>query len=197
MKKKGLVTIIIIAVVVLVIYLWFKSGYNAMVEKQEEVEAQWAQVENVYQRRADLIPNIVNTVKGYAQHEESTLTAVIEARAKATSITIDPSNITPEQLEQFQMAQDQLSSALNRLMAVQENYPDLKANEQFMALITELEGSENRIAVERRNFNEKAKEYNQYIRKFPRNIIASMFGFEKVGYFKAKEGADVAPTVQF
>ena len=197
MKKKSLVTIIIIAVVVLVIYLWFKSGYNAMVEKQETVQAQWAQVENVYQRRADLIPNLVATVKGYAQHEQGTLTAVIEARSKATGITIDPSNITPEQLAQFQEAQDQLSGALSRLLVSIERYPELKANENFMALQAQLEGTENRITVERQKFNETAKDYNQYIRKFPRNIIASMFDFEKVGYFKAQAGSEVAPKVEF
>lgn len=197
MKKKSLVTILIIVAVVLVIYLWFKSGYNAMVEKQEAVQAQWAQVENVYQRRADLIPNLVATVKGYAQHEQGTLTAVIEARAKATSVNIDPSNITPEQLAQFQEAQDQLSGALSRLLVSIERYPDLKANENFMALQAQLEGTENRITVERQKFNEKAMEYNQYIRKFPRNIIAGMFDFEKVGYFKAQAGAETAPKVEF
>ncbi|MBQ2187564.1 MAG: LemA family protein [Bacteroidales bacterium] len=197
MKKKGLVTILVIVAVVLVIYLWFKSGYNAMVEKQEAVQAQWAQVENVYQRRADLIPNLVATVKGYAQHEQGTLTAVIEARAKATSVNIDPSNITPEQLAQFQEAQDQLSGALSRLLVSIERYPDLKANENFMALQAQLEGTENRITVERQKFNEKAMEYNQYIRKFPRNIIAGMFDFEKVGYFKAQAGAETAPKVEF
>lgn len=197
MKKKGLTTIIIIAAIALVIYLWFKSGYNAMVEKQETVQASWAQVENVYQRRMDLIPNLVATVKGYAQHEQGTLTAVIEARAKATGVTIDPSNITPQQLAQFQEAQDQLSGALSRLLVSIERYPELKANENFMALQSQLEGTENRITVERQKFNETAKDYNQYIRKFPRNIIASMFDFEKVGYFQAKAGADVAPTVEF
>jgi LemA protein len=197
MKKKGLTTILIIVAVVLVIYLWFKSGYNAMVEKQEAVQAQWAQVENVYQRRADLIPNLVSTVKGYAQHEQGTLTAVIEARAKATSVNIDPSNITPEQLAQFQEAQDQLSGALSRLLVSIERYPELKANENFMALQAQLEGTENRITVERQKFNETAMDYNQYIRKFPRNIIASMFDFEKVGYFKAQAGAETAPKVEF
>ena len=195
--KKGLKTIIIIAVIAVVIYLWFKSGYNAMVEKQETVQAQWAQVENVYQRRADLIPNLVATVKGYAEHEQGTLTAVIEARAKATGVTIDPTNITPEQLEQFQAAQDQLSGALSRLLVSIERYPDLKANENFMALQSQLEGTENRIAVERQKFNDTAKDYNQYIRKFPRNIIASLFDFEKVGYFKAQSGAETAPKVEF
>lgn len=197
MKKKSIVTIVIIAAIVLAIYLWFKSGFNSMVEKQEEVQSQWAQVENVYQRRMDLIPNLVATVKGYAEHEQSTLTAVIEARSKATGVTIDPSNITPEQLAQFQEAQDQLSGALSRLLVSIERYPELKANENFLALQSQLEGTENRITVERQKFNEKAKEYNQYIRKFPRNIIAGMFDFEKVGYFQAKAGADVAPKVEF
>ena len=195
--KKGLKTIIIIAIIAVVIYLWFKSGYNAMVEKQETVQAQWAQVENVYQRRADLIPNLVATVKGYAEHEQGTLTAVIEARAKATGVTIDPTNITPEQLEQFQAAQDQLSGALSRLLVSVEAYPELKANENFLALQSQLEGTENRIAVERQKFNDTAKDYNQYIRKFPRNIIASLFDFEKVGYFKAQAGAETAPKVEF
>ena len=195
--KKSIVTIVIIAVVVLAIYLWFKSGYNAMVEKQETVQAQWAQVENVYQRRADLIPNLVATVKGYAEHEQGTLTAVIEARAKATGVTIDPTNITPDQLEQFQAAQDQLSGALSRLLVSIERYPELKANENFMALQAQLEGTENRITIERQKFNETAKDYNQYIRKFPRNIIANMFDFEKVGYFKAQAGAETAPKVEF
>ena len=195
--KKGLKTIIIIAIIAVVIYLWFKSGYNAMVEKQETVQAQWAQVENVYQRRADLIPNLVATVKGYAAHEEGTLTAVIEARAKATGVTIDPTNITPEQLEQFQAAQDQLSGALSRLLVSVEAYPELKANENFLALQSQLEGTENRITVERQKFNDTAKDYNQYIRKFPRNIIASIFDFEKVGYFKAQAGAETAPKVEF
>jgi LemA protein len=197
MKKSKIVTIVIIVAIVLAIYLWFKSGYNAMVMKQEAVQAQWAQVENVYQRRADLIPNLVATVKGYAEHEQGTLTAVIEARAKATGVTIDPSNITPEQLAQFQEAQDQLSGALSRLLVSIERYPDLKANENFMALQSQLEGTENRITVERQKFNETAMDYNQYIRKFPRNIIASMFDFEKVGYFKAQAGSEVAPKVEF
>ena len=193
MKKS---TIIIIAVVVVLLLIVF-GMYNGLVKKQEAVEAQWAQVENVYQRRADLIPNLVATVKGYDAHEEGTLTAVIEARAKATGVTIDPSNITPEQLAQFQEAQDQLSSALSRLLVSVERYPDLKASENFMALQSQLEGTENRITVERQKFNEKAKEYNQSIRMFPRNIIAGMFGFEKVGYFKAQAGAETAPKVEF
>lgn len=197
MKKKGLITIIIVVVVVLAIYAWIKGSYNGMVQRQESVEAQWAQVENVYQRRADLIPNLVLTVKGYASHEANTLKEVIEARAKATSITIDPSNITPEQLTQFQEAQDNLSGALSRLLVNMERYPELKANENFMALQSQLEGTENRITVERHKFNESARNYNQYIRMFPRNIIAGMFDFEKVGYFKAQAGADTAPKVEF
>lgn len=197
MKKKGLITIIIVVVVVLAIYAWIKGSYNGMVQRQEGVEAQWAQVENVYQRRADLIPNLVLTVKGYASHEANTLKEVIEARAKATSVTIDPSNISPEQLAQFQEAQDNLSGALSRLLVNIERYPELKANENFMALQSQLEGTENRITVERQKFNESARNYNQYIRMFPRNIIAGMFDFEKVGYFKAQAGADTAPKVEF
>lgn len=193
MKKSTIITIVVIALV----FLLFFGMYNGLVKKQEAVESQWAQVENVYQRRADLIPNLVETVKGYAAHEEGTFTAVVDARAKATSITIDPSNITPEQLEQFQAAQDQLSGALSRLLAVKEAYPDLKANENFLALQSQLEGTENRITVERKKFNETAQEYNQSIRMFPRNIIANMFGFEKVAYFKAQAGAETAPKVQF
>ena len=196
MKKSTIITIIKIAVIVLIIGMPF-ALYNSLVKKQEAVESQWAQVENVYQRRADLIPNLVETVKGYAAHEEGTFTAVVDARAKATSITIDPSNITPEQLEQFQAAQDQLSGALSKLLAVKESYPDLKANENFLALQSQLEGTENRITVERKKFNETAQEYNQSIRMFPRNIIANMFGFEKVAYFKAQAGAETAPKVQF
>jgi LemA protein len=197
MKKKGIITIIVIVAVLLLLFIWVKNAYNGMVKKQEAVEAQWAQVENVYQRRADLIPNLVATVKGYAAHEQGTLTAVIEARAKATSITVDPSNITPEQLAEFQEAQDQLSSALSRLLVSVERYPDLKANENFLALQSQLEGTENRITVERQKFNDRAREYNQSIRMFPRNIIAGMFGFEKIGYFKAAAGSEVAPKVEF
>lgn len=197
MKKKGIITIIVIVAALLLLFIWVKNAYNGMVKKQEAVEAQWAQVENVYQRRADLIPNLVATVKGYAAHEQGTLTAVIEARAKATSITVDPSNITPEQLAEFQEAQDQLSGALSRLLVSIERYPDLKANENFLALQSQLEGTENRITVERQKFNDRAREYNQSIRMFPRNIIAGMFGFEKIGYFKAAAGSDVAPKVEF
>ncbi|MFN3404885.1 MAG: LemA family protein [Cytophagaceae bacterium] len=172
-------------------------GYNTMVEKQENVEGKWAQVENVYQRRADLIPNLVNTVKGYAAHESGTLQAVVDARANATSIKIDANNLTPEKIQQFQQAQNQLSSALSRLIAVAENYPDLKANQNFLELQAQIEGSENRIAVERRNFNDAVQDYNAYIRKFPQNMMAGMFGFEKKGYFQADPGANRAPEVKF
>lgn len=171
--------------------------YNTMVEKQEAVTAQWSQVENVYQRRADLIPNLVSTVKGYADFEQETLTAVVEARAKATSINVDPSKLDANSIQQFQAAQDGLSSALARLMVVVEKYPDLKANQNFLELQSQLEGTENRITVERKKFNEAAQDYNTYIRKFPNNMIAGMFDFEKIDYFEAKEGAEEAPKVEF
>ena len=172
-------------------------GYNSMVSKQEAVTAQWSQVENVYQRRADLIPNLVETVKGYAAHEQGTFTAVIEARAKATSVTIDPSKLDAESIQKFQEAQAGLTSALSKLMVVVEQYPDLKANQNFLELQAQLEGSENRITVERKKFNETVQDYNTYIRKFPQNMIAGMFSFEKKGYFEAKEGAENAPVVKF
>jgi LemA protein len=168
-----------------------------MVTMDESVSSQWAQVENVYQRRADLIPNLVATVKGYADFEQKTLTDVIEARSKATSVTIDPTNLNEASMQQFQAAQDGLSSALSRLMVVVERYPDLKANLGFLDLQTQLERTENRISVERMNFNTKAQEYNAYIRSFPKNIYASLFGFEKKAYFKAQEGAEKAPEVKF
>jgi len=171
--------------------------YNTMVEKQEAVTAQWAQVENVYQRRADLIPNLVATVKGYADFEQETLTAVIEARAKATGITVDPTNLDANSIKQFQAAQDGLSSALSKLMVVVERYPDLKANQNFLELQAQLEGTENRISVERKKFNETAQAYNTYIRKFPNNLIAGMFDFEKKEYFEADAGAEKAPKVEF
>lgn len=173
------------------------TSYNSMVDKQETVSSAWSQVENVYQRRADLIPNLVETVKGYASHEKQTLEGVIEARSKATSTTIDASNMNAESLKKFQAAQDGLSSALSRLMVVVERYPDLKANQNFLQLQAQLEGTENRIAVERKKFNDTAKDYNAYIRKFPRNIWAGMFNFEKRPYFEASEGAENAPEVKF
>lgn len=171
--------------------------YNTMVEKQEAVTAQWSQVENVYQRRADLIPNLVSTVKGYADFEQETLTAVIEARAKATSVNIDPSKLDASSIQNFQAAQDGLSSALSKLMIVVERYPDLKANQNFLELQSQLEGTENRITVERKKFNEAARDYNTYVRKFPNNMIAGMFDFEKMDYFEADQGAEKAPKVEF
>ncbi|HHJ09445.1 MAG TPA: LemA family protein [Bacteroidetes bacterium] len=172
-------------------------GYNKMVSLDEAVKSQWAQVENVYQRRADLIPNLVNTVKGYADFEKSTLTQVIEARAKATSVQIDANRLDPQSLQKFQAAQDQLSSALSRLMVVVERYPELKANQNFLELQAQLEGTENRIAVERRKFNEVTQQYNTYIRKFPQLLFAKIFGFKEKGYFKAEEKAKEVPKVQF
>lgn len=197
MNKKKIIWIVVIVVAVLAIFGWIKNSYNGMVSKQESVEAQWAQVENVYQRRADLIPNLVATVKGYAEHESSTLTDVINARAKATGITLDPTDLEPEDIARFQAAQDGLSGALSRLLVSVEQYPDLKANQNFLELQSQLEGTENRITVERQKFNDKAREYNQYVRAFPRNIIANMFDFEKIGYFKAAAGSEVAPKVEF
>lgn len=172
-------------------------GYNTMVSKDEQVEAQWANVQNVYQRRADLVPNLVNTVKGAADFERSTLTDVIEARAKATSVNISPDNLTPENIQRFQQAQGELSGALSRLLVSVERYPELKANQNFLELQAQLEGTENRIAVERRKFNETVQDYNSYIRSFPRNIVAGMFDFEKKGYFEADASAQSAPTVEF
>jgi LemA protein len=172
-------------------------GYNTMVEKEEQVSSAWSQVENQYQRRADLIPNLVNTVKGAANFEKETLTQVIEARAKATSIQVDPKNLNPEQIRQFQQAQDQLSGALSRLLVSVERYPELKANQNFLELQAQLEGTENRISVERNRFNEHVQDYNSYIRKFPQNMIAGMFDFERKGYFEAQAGTEQAPTVEF
>ncbi len=196
-SQKKLIKYGVIAAIILIAYFSVSGSYNTMVTKEENVTGQWAQVENVYQRRADLIPNLVNVVKGYADHEKSTLEAVIEARAKATSTTIDPSNMTPESIQQFQQAQEGLSGALGKLMVVVERYPDLKANQNFLELQSQLEGTENRISVERKKFNDSAKDYNTYIRKFPKNLYANMFGFEKKVYFQSVEGANVAPTVEF
>ena len=195
--KRSTVVILVVVGVVLVLFFWFKNGYNSMVKEQEGVQTAWSQVENVYQRRADLIPNLVNTVKGYAAHESQTLEGVVNARAKATQLTVDPENLTPEKLAAYQEAQGELGAALGKLLAIQENYPDLKANENFLALQSHLEGTENRISTERMKFNEAAKRYNVLIRVFPKSIIASLFGFEKMPYFQAKEGADVAPAVEF
>jgi LemA protein len=172
-------------------------GYNSMVEKQEAVESQWAQVQNVYQRRMDLIPNLVETVKGVANFEKGTLEAVVQARAEATKTTINANDLTPEKVAQFQKAQEGLTGALSKFMSIVENYPDLKANQNFTELQAQLEGTENRITVERMKFNEAVQDYNTYIRKFPNNMTAGMFGFEKKGYFEASAGADKAPTVKF
>jgi len=194
MKNKN--TLIIVGAIVL-LALWGVSLYNGLVSKDEAVSKQWANVENVYQRRADLIPNLVNTVKGYANFEKETLTQVIEARAKATSINVDANNLTPEAVAQFEQAQQGLSSALSRLLVTVEQYPELKANQNFLELQSQLEGTENRIAVERRKFNEMVESFNVAIRRFPRSIIANMMGLEKKGYFQATQGAETAPTVQF
>lgn len=195
--KKSLITILVIVGLVLLLVMMLSGRYNRLVTLEEGVTASWAQVENVYQRRADLIPNLVNTVKSYADFEQSTLTQVIEARAQATSVTIDPTNLNEASLQQFQQAQEGLGSALSRLMVVVERYPDLKANQNFMDLQAQLEGTENRITVERRTFNETAQAYNTEIRRFPNNMLAGMFGFEKKAYFQAESGAEKAPEVQF
>ena len=195
--KKGVIILIVVAVVVLGIFMWVKSTYNGLVTKQESVESAWSQVENVYQRRADLVPNLVATVKGYAAHEKETLEGVVNARSKATQMSIDPTKLDEESLKKFQSAQGELGNAIGRLLMITENYPDLKANENFKELQAQLEGTENRITVERQKFNESAKEYNTQIRHFPANIIAGMFGFDRKPYFEAKEGTEEAPKVEF
>lgn len=193
MKKSTIIIIVILAVIA----VWGITGYNGLVKSDEAVSTAWSNVENQYQRRADLIPNLVNTVKGYAAHEQETLDAVVAARARATQVTVDAENMTPEMLQQYQKSQGEVGAALGRLLAVAESYPELKANTNFLELQAQLEGTENRISVERRNFNEVAKQYNTSIRTFPRNILAGMFGFEKRPYFEAQEGAESAPVVQF
>ena len=195
--KKGLIGLLIAAAVILGLFVWVKNTYNGLVTADEGVKAAWSQVENVYQRRADLIPNLVATVKGYASHESSTLEAVIEARAKATQVTVDPDKLTEENIAAFQSAQGELGNAIGRLLVSVEQYPDLKANQNFLELQAQLEGTENRITVERQKFNDTAKVYNTQVRSFPANIIASMFNFEQKGYFKAAEGAQTAPKVEF
>lgn len=193
MKK----TWIIIIAVIAVIAIYFTSTYNSMVAQEEAVSTAWSNVENQYQRRSDLIPNLVNTVKGYATHEKETFDAVVSARAKATQTTVSIDDLTPEKMQAYQRAQGEVGSALSRLLAVTENYPELKANENFKELQAQLEGTENRISVERRKFNETVRGYNTAIRKFPRNIVAGMFGFEKHPYFEAEEGSEKAPEVKF
>ena len=197
-KNKALwITIAIIVVLLSAGYSWVKGTYNTIVTQDEGVKTAWSQVENQYQRRMDLIPNLVNTVKGYATHEKETLEGVVSARAEATKTTIDPSNLNEESMKKFQAAQGELSSALSRLMLVIERYPDLKANQNFSELQAQLEGTENRISVERKRFNETAQSYNTYIRSFPTNILAGMFGFQPKAYFSAESGAEKAPKVEF
>lgn len=194
MKKKS--TIIVIAIVA-VVAIWAVSAYNGLVNLDEGVANKWGDVETQYQRRADLIPNLVNTVKGYAAHEQETLESVVAARSQATQIKVDSDNLTPEKLAEFQKAQGEVTSALGKLLAITENYPDLKANQNFQELQAQLEGTENRINVARVNFNDATKKYNTAIRRFPKNILAGMFGFEKRSYFEAQDGAETAPQVQF
>ena len=193
MKKTWIIVIAVVAVLV----IYCVSSYNSLVTQEETAGTAWSNVENQYQRRSDLIPNLVNTVKGYAAHEKETFDAVVSARAKATQMSIDIEDLTPEKIEAYQKAQGAVGSALSRLLAVTENYPELKANENFKELQAQLEGTENRISVERRKFNETAREYNTNIRRFPKNIVASMFGFEKRPYFEAEEGSEKAPEVKF
>ena len=188
---------IIPVVILVVIVLWAIGGYNGMVKMDEQVQNSWANVETQYQRRADLIPNLVSTVKGYAKHEQQTLEDVVKARSEATQVKVDAENLTPEKLAAFQKAQSGVSSALGRLLAVAENYPDLKANQNFLELQSQLEGTENRITVARKDFNDTAKSYNQAIRQFPKNILAGLFGFEKKSYFEAEVGSEKAPKVEF
>ena len=188
---------IIPAIIVVIIIFWGIGGYNGMVSLDEGVQNKWADVETQYQRRADLIPNLVNTVTGYAAHESQTLENVVKARSEASSVKVDPQNITPEKLAEYQKAQSGVSSALGRLMVIVEKYPDLKANQNFLELQSQLEGTENRINTARRDFNEAAKGFNTEIRRFPKNILAGMFGFEKKAYFEAEKGAEKAPEVQF
>ncbi|WP_018336465.1 MULTISPECIES: LemA family protein [Butyricimonas] len=195
--KKSYIVIGIIVIILIGIFTWFKGSYNQMVSRSEGVSSQWSNVENQYQRRLDLIPNLVNTVKGYAEHEQNTLTQVVEARAKATQMRINFDQLDEKTIQQFNSMQGELSSALSRLMAISEQYPNLKANENFRDLQAQLEGTENRIAVERRKFNEDVKTYNAYIRSFPKNIIANMFGFTVKPYFEAAAGAEKAPEVKF
>lgn len=193
MKKTSMIFVAVAAILA----FWAISGYNGLVNLDENVNNQWANVETQYQRRADLIPNLVNTVKGYASHEKETLEGVIAARSQATQIQVNPEDLTPEKLAAYQKAQGAISSALGKLLAITEKYPDLKANQNFMELQAQLEGTENRINVARTNFNNTAKEFNTTIRRFPKNILANLFGFEKRAYFEAAEGAEQAPKVEF
>ena len=193
MKK----SIIIILAVVAILVIWAVSVYNGLVTMDENVSGQWANVETQYQRRADLIPNLVNTVKGYATHEKETLEGVVAARSQATQIKVDAEDLTPEKLAEYQKAQGAVTSALGKLLAITENYPDLKANQNFLELQAQLEGTENRISVARKEFNEVAKTYNVAVRRFPANLVAKLFGFGQKPYFEAAEGTETAPRVQF
>lgn len=195
--KKSAIILIAVAVILVIFYFMAKSGYNGMVSMRENVKAQWANVENQYQRRGDLIPNLVNTVKGYAAHESNTLESVVEARSKATQTNINFDQLNEQTLQKFNAAQGEVSSALSRLMAISESYPDLKANQNFRDLQVQIEGTENRISTERRKFNESAQAYNAYIMQFPRNLFASMFGFQSMAYFASEPGSEKAPEVTF
>ena len=195
--KKTLIIVGSIVLFVIIMFSWVSGKYNGLVTSEEQTKQAWAQVENVYQRRSDLIPNLVETVKGYANFEKSTLVDVISARAKATQVTVDPTKLSPEQIQKFQGAQDGLSSSLGRLMVVMERYPELKANQNFLELQAQLEGTENRIAVERQKFNVVVQEYNLAVRRFPSNMFAGMFGFQQKGYFQAEAGANKAVKVKF
>ncbi len=195
--KKSWIIIIILVIAGFMLYGFFKGNYNNMVVKDEAVAKSWADVQSQYQRRADLIPNLVNTVKGYAEHERETLEGVIEARAKATSVQVDPTNLDAAKLQQFQQAQSELSSALSRLLVVVERYPDLKANQNFLELQAQLEGTENRISVARDRFNTSVQDYNAFIRQFPRNMVAGMFNFDRKEMFQADPSSQQAPTVAF
>ena len=196
MKRSSIILISIVAVFA-VLFLWGMSGYNSLVTSREEVNSQWGNVQSQYQRRSDLIPNLVSTVKGYATHESSTLEGVVAARAKATQVTIDPKNLTPQKLQEYQAAQGQVSSALGKLLMITENYPDLKANQNFLELQAQLEGTENRISVERDRYNEAAKSYDISIKMFPKSILASIGGFVDKPYFEAEKGTEKAPSVKF
>lgn len=193
MKKSVIITLVVVGLLL----IWGVTGYNGLVTLDEQVQTQWANVETQYQRRGDLIPNLVNTVKGYASHEKQTLEDVISARSKATQITVNPGDLSAEKIAEYQKAQGDVSAALGKLLAISESYPDLKANQNFLELQAQLEGTENRISVARRDFNERAKSYNTQIRRFPKNILAGIFGFDKVSYFEAEAGAEKAPTVEF
>ena len=195
--KKGCSGLIVVLVILAILVVWGIKAYNSMVKQREAVNTAWSNVENTYQRRADLIPNLVSTVKGYAKHEQSTLEGVVEARAKATQIKVDPANLDEASLKKFNDAQGELGSALGKLLMIQENYPNLKANENFLELQSQLEGTENRINVARSNFNDTAKNYNTYLQKFPNNVISGLFGFKTKPYFEASAGAETAPKVVF